>query len=496
MKEIRFFHRRFNFTSKPVDRVKCEHSLAHSLRIAPPTTANKAKKLEWNEELADSNLIWLGSNILSLNSVSEEERLELLYQFAPEPKIRNQSKLQTQQRQYRLKIKKAIESETSKGNVDVAKFLQDILNTKGHVSYSRIEQFKKLPMQRKGQRIKMLETYLNAYNQLQQRPAANHVFLQEGIFKVPHRWNVGTEVISVEEYILFTQRFLDDHFPDYPVRAIIAHDDERSIEATTGAHTHYFISGQNSQTGKYDLRKTQIRVVNEYISSSFPEEELLPDDGKLSRKLTKKFGHYFQCMVMDYANEHLFKSKALRADFAPETEQKSELRKKMDREASLPKSERSHNHYTHQLELAQAKVQSAEQQYDKLLENTQSLERQFEKLLDEVTEVQINFSELQVEKDTVMTEVSELQAHKSRLSQLTKELTEAIVPKLVSVFKKVLLALNARDQKMATKQIEYLDSAFSAALELPPSVAQGINREIKAIKKANTTIEAETSMDK
>ncbi|MEZ8775752.1 hypothetical protein [Vibrio sp. 10N.247.310.17] len=266
MKEIRFFHRRFNFTSKPADRVKCEHSLAHSLRIAPPIAANKTKKLEWNEELADSNLIWLGSNILPLNSVSEEERLELLYQFAPQPKIRNQSKLQTQQRQYRLKIKKAIESETSKGNVDAAKFLQDVLNTKGHVSYSRIEQFKKLPMQRKGQRIKMLETYLNAYNQLQQRPAANHVFLQEGIFKVPHRWDVGTDVISVEEYMLFTQKFLDDHFPDYPIRAIIAHDDERSIEVTTGAHTHYFISGQNSQTGKYDLRKTQIRVVNEYIS--------------------------------------------------------------------------------------------------------------------------------------------------------------------------------------------------------------------------------------
>lgn len=66
MKEIRFFYRRFNFTSKPGDRVKCEHSLAHSLRIAPPTAANKAKKLEWNEELADSNLIWLGSNILPL----------------------------------------------------------------------------------------------------------------------------------------------------------------------------------------------------------------------------------------------------------------------------------------------------------------------------------------------------------------------------------------------------------------------------------------------
>ncbi|EOG7786256.1 hypothetical protein ACSW0U_000269 [Vibrio fluvialis] len=496
MKEIRFFHRRFNFTSKPGDRVKCEHSLAHSLRIAPPTAANKAKKLEWNKELAGSNLIWLGSNILSLNSVSEEERLELLYQFAPEPKIRNQSKLQTQQRQYRLKIKKAIESETSKGNVDVAKFLQNILNTKGHVSYSRIEQFKKLPMQRKGQRIKMLETYLNAYNQLQQRPAANHVFLQEGIFKVPHQWNVSNDTITLEEYILFTRKFLKHHYPAYDIQAIIGHDDERSVDVNTGAHTHYFISGRNNQTGEYDLRKTQINVVNEYIRENYPSEKLLPENGKLTRKLIQKFGHYHQRMMLDFSNEQLFKSKSLKAEFAPETEQKSALRKKIDKEANLPKSARSHNYYTHQLELVQAKVHSAEQQYNELVENTHSLKDNFDKLLNDVAQVQVNLSELQIEKDTVTTEITELKDQQSRLSQLALELTDAIVPRLVSVFKKVLLAINARDNKVAKKQAEYLDSAFSVALELPPSVAQGITREIEAIKKTNTTIEAEASMDK
>ncbi len=213
MKEIRFFHRRFNFTSKPVDRVKCEHSLAHSLRIAPPTAVNDSKRLEWNQELAEANLIWLGSKVLPLHSLPEDERLELLYQLAPQPKVRNQSKLQTQQRQYRLKMNNAIKSETAKGNTEAAQFLQAVLNSKGHVPYSRIEQFKKLRMQRKKQRIKMLETYLNAYNQLQQRPVANNVFLQEGIFKVPHQWNVDNDTITLKEYISFTRKFFGTPLP-------------------------------------------------------------------------------------------------------------------------------------------------------------------------------------------------------------------------------------------------------------------------------------------
>ncbi len=289
---------------------------------------------------------------------------------------------------------------------------------------------------------------------------------------------------------------MEHHYPAYDIQAIIGHDDERSVDFNTGAHTHYFISGRNNQTGEYDLRKVQISVVNEYIRENYPSETLLPENGKLTRKLSQKFGHYHQQMVFDFANEHLFKNKGLKAEFAPETEQKSAQREKMNKEASLPKSARSHNYYTHQLELVQAKVHSAAQQYNELVENTHSLKDNFDTLLNDVAQVQVNLSELQVEKDTVTTEIAELKAQQSRLSQLALELTDAIVPRLVSVFKKVLLAINARDNKMATKQAEYIDSAFNAALELPPSVAQGIAREIKAVREASINVEAEASLDK
>lgn len=309
MKEIRLFHRRFNFSSKPADRLKCEHSLAHSLRIRPPTAVKHTKKLEWNHELLEENLIWINGQQSSLLTWSEEERLELLYQIAPLPKKLNQTKLQTQLRQYRKKMKGAVESEQNKGNKVAADFLQAVINTDKFIPYSRIDAFTKLSMQRKKQRIKMLETYLNAHNQLHQKPPANNLYVQEGILKVPHQWGVGTDVISLPEYIDFTRQFLEQHFPDYEIKAIVGHDDERSTEANTGAHTHYFLSGKNRVTGEFDLRKQQIAVVNEYIKRTEPSTSLLPSDGKLTRKLSQKFGRYFQKMLFDYANQHLFLDK-------------------------------------------------------------------------------------------------------------------------------------------------------------------------------------------
>ncbi|MDE1294521.1 hypothetical protein [Vibrio aestuarianus] len=108
MKDIHHFHRRVNYTSQSVSRVKCEASLKHSLRIMVTLSDSKAKskptkKLEWNEELSAQNLIWCNGRLSPLDTWSEEARTDLLYQMAPTPRIRNQKGLQTQHRQYRKK---------------------------------------------------------------------------------------------------------------------------------------------------------------------------------------------------------------------------------------------------------------------------------------------------------------------------------------------------------------------------------------------------------
>ncbi|EPQ9981830.1 hypothetical protein ACUY0P_004123 [Vibrio parahaemolyticus] len=500
-REIHHFHRRFNYTSQSVSRLKCESSLKHSLRITVTLSDSQAKTkptktLEWNEELSDRNLIWCNSKLSQLDDWSEEARTELLYRIAPVPRLHKQKELQTQHRQYRLKLKKAITSETRKGNVEAAEFLQTVLDTEGHIPYSRIDKFAKLTMQRKSQRIKMLGTYLNAHNQVQSRPPTNAVYLQEGILKVPHRWGVSSDTLSLAEYIEFTHKFLTHYFPQYSIQAIIGHDDERNIGQNTGCHPHYFLSGRNSETGEYDLHKRQIQVVNEYVHQVFLVKDFFPKDGKLSRVESQDFGRFFQMMVKDFANEHLFHAKGLNITFAPETERRSERRKEMNREARLPKSERSYNYYSHQLELVLDKIELTEKKHASLLNEQEKVERLLAQLIDDTAQAQARLSQLQVERDFVQIEVSDLTAESSRLTTLTQELTQALVPRLVEVFKKVLLAINAKDKNMLNKQAEYLESAFNAAIELSPSVAQGIAREIKAVKEASTNIEAEASLDK
>lgn len=326
MKSIRFFHRRYNFTSNQKDRSRCERSLMHSLRIS--TDAKPTKQFEWNEDLSDSNLVWLNGETLQLNSLSDEHKKRLLFTTAPAPLIRDHTKLQTRQRQYRKKIKTAITAEYKNGNGTAAKFLEEVLDSLGHISYSKIDLFKTMEMSRKNQRIKMLETYLDAHNQMQSRPNLNCTFIQEGIFKIPHQWKVGNDLIPLHEYVDFTATFLTHHFPDYPIKMVIGHDDERHAQENTGAHTHYFLSAKNKITGESDLLRSQKIVVNQYIEKVGLKDKALPVDADLSVEQRKFFGEMFQKMVFDYANQHLFKQKGLIAELAPETERCSQAASK------------------------------------------------------------------------------------------------------------------------------------------------------------------------
>ncbi|MEZ8858099.1 hypothetical protein AB6E16_21745 [Vibrio atlanticus] len=498
--DIRQFSGKYNFTSQSVSRLKCEASLKHSLRITSPLAGSQArdkstKKLEWNDALSSNNLIWCNGKLSQLDTWSEETRMELLYRIAPVPRIKNQKRLQTQHRQYKQKMQKAIASESKNGNHEAAEFLQATLDTDGHVSYSKIDKFGRLTMQRKKQRIKMLETYLNAHNQVHRRAPTNAVYLQEGIFKVPHQWQVGSDTVSLEEYIELTRKFLTYHFPQYPIEAIIGHDDERSVEQNTGCHPHYFLSGRNSDTGKFDLHKRQIQVVNEYIKQVYSVDDFFPKDSKLSREESQDFGRFFQKMVKDFANEHLFHAKGLNVVFAPETERQSERRQEMNREASLPKSERNYNYHTHQLELIQDKIELTEKKHVNLLIEQDKIEKHLTNLIGDTAQEQAKLGQSQVERDMMQIEVSDLKAESSRLTTLTQNLTQELVPKLVDIFRKVLLSINAKDKGVLKKQSEYLASALDSTLDLPPELSDKIAGEVALLREPDNQNDNNTDLE-
>ncbi|HHG3597571.1 TPA: hypothetical protein ACPVZ2_004321 [Vibrio parahaemolyticus] len=354
---VRLFHRHVNFNSTSNSRKACETSLKHSLRIAPPS--DSVKKLEWNPELTSTNLLYKAGKLYRLNNqISDDQRWKVLLDIAPKPKIKNHTKYQTQHRQYRKKLKDAAKAERKLGNEVSAECLERIVEEKGVIKRTHIQDIHQVGFSRYKQRIGAIRKYVIAHNKLcQYPPSANSTFVQEGIFKIPHQWEVTSDDISLREYVLATKQFLEFHFPEHPIKAIVGHDDERSENEKTGLHTHYFLDGKNQKTGEYDLRKHQILVVNEYLAKQGLEDELLPVNQDLTRHQSRAFGHYWQCLVQDFMNAHLLNPKNLHAEFTDETEKKSEQYQYMIRQGKLPKSQRDFSYQTRLLENLKREIQ-------------------------------------------------------------------------------------------------------------------------------------------
>ncbi|WP_406734712.1 hypothetical protein RJD39_17330 [Vibrio scophthalmi] len=497
-RNIHLFHRRINFNSQSKSRKKCEHSLAHSLRIVPSTPSAKTKKLEWDRSLNANNLIWIHGKTFRLNQLNETERKQLLERVVPQPKVASQSKVQTRLRQYRLKVKKAIESETNKGNLAAAQLLQQVLNADTEILPERIKKFETLVMQRKDQRIKMLDKFIQAHNLLHDKAPANNVYVQEGIIKIPHQWNVGTDVIPLQEYIDFTQHFLSKHFPQHEIKLIVGHDDERSANQNTGAHIHYILSGKNRDTGEYDLRKQQIVVVNQYIQKlQIPNMGLFPENGKLTRKQYQDFGRYFQRMLYDFANRHWLKPKGLVAVFSPESEKRSERRQKMNEEAKLPKSERSYNYYTHKLSLVKQELKrevALQEQFSDENRHLQTINCQLkadnQKQHKENIQLNIRSSELAMENDALKRKITQKQAGLAQLevkyaqvSELLNKISNRTIEILQSAFKQLLYSLHAKDKGARTMSFEFLQRAFKEKENLPEEFSKAIDAAADEIKK-------------
>lgn len=225
----------------------------------------------------------------------------------------------------------------------------------------------------------MLEIYLKSHNALHQSvDNENAVFVQEGLFKIPHQWGIGTDVIAKTEYITVLRDFLQYYFPDYKIEAIVCHHDERALGEDTGCHPHYFLSGRNRKTGAYDLHKQQISVINNYISRLGEKNDRFPADCILTYKQAQIFGEYFQNLFFDFINHNLLAKKDLVAEFADETVRKSDERKEMNRQSKLPKAQRSHNLATRQAEVAQKRlnelIESEQREQAKIKRASESLD--------------------------------------------------------------------------------------------------------------------------
>lgn len=353
-------------------------SLRHSLRIP----ASQTKKLEWFDEQSHLNLIWLPeTGTIKLNDCLKEQREYLLAKITDEaesPTLTKNDRTELLEARTKLKnkVKNASKKETDEGSVLA---FQNILNVKGVADtqqlLSDLDQF---DIKRKSQKLDTARQFLECHNEIERGPKPlikkNQAVIQEAFFKFPTRNEV--KGISPEKRIELIKGFYQAAFPQYPIHFIVLHGDEDPEQTDHSDHPHLFISTKNSKTGRYDLRETQVKVVNAYLDKVRPGADHISErPDYLESQLL--FG-YLQDMFYAYTNNRLLKDTPYRAKKHEKTQAHMNKLRYINKEAKKPKSERAFNIYTlakEQRDEAIKKTELAKQEALKAQEYTKKSKR-------------------------------------------------------------------------------------------------------------------------
>ncbi|MGY2253913.1 hypothetical protein [Pseudomonas reactans] len=337
-------------------RLQLFKSLRHSLRIP----ASEPKKLEWFDEQSHLNLIWLpDTGTIRLNGFRREDRQALIDRItdeAEEPTFTNSNRTQLMERRTKLKnsIKNASKKETEEGSITA---FQRILNVKGVADTEQLlSDLALFDIKRKSQKLDTARQFLDCHNEIErgQKPLIkkNQAVIQEAFFKFPAQNEI--KGISPESRIDLIKNFYETVFPEYPIHFIVLHGDEDVDLTEHSDHPHLFISTKNRETGRYDLRETQIKKVNSYLKKHRPGRDPISETPDyLESQLL--FG-YLQDMFYAYTNNRLLKDTPYYAKKHEKTEGHMNKLRYINGEAKKPKSERAFNLY----ELAKIKREEAE----------------------------------------------------------------------------------------------------------------------------------------
>lgn len=426
MKQVMMLYKRLNFNSTGASRFKMRASLKHSLRIIDEFNESEKDGWQWDESRTDSNLIYINDELKNFSEFLPEEREKLLDDcFAPPQPLNKKSLVKTYSA-YKIKLKNAVDKET---NSEAKVVLQAILNTPQDQEIDAnvfVAQLEPIAVVRKNQRIGMIERFADAHNALLGTVDKKKTFIQEGIFKFPRPKNKNqdelTNELSPENYIFHMRHFLQTYFADYPIKTIVAHVDEDKV------HSHYYLSGLNSQTNELDLNKREIEVVNNYIRTLKGVDlisELIPVGKKLNYAERQRFGRHFQRFFYEFTNQHLLNPKGVEAIISDEAERKSDIAIKRNNENRLPKGFRSHNLAKLEAELAEEKAKRAEAKIKEAKALVEKVNKITAAKINKITEAK---AELKVINDEIFTGKAEAAINEQVNAQLnidkTRMLTE------------------------------------------------------------------------
>lgn len=349
-KTVTMIYKHLNFQNDRLGKSKLLKSLAHSLRISPSdkNKINKTKALEWDEDLAHTNLIFaahLGSKPVRLDTLTEEQKVKIQTGFIgkinyeQKQKDSNSETLDTL-RKYKAKVNKWSKSITD--NTDPIKiFLDKILDEKSPVQIeSEINTLTQFEFARKNQKTETVRKFLELHNEVIENKSdisRNKIFIQEAFFKIPSHNNVN---ISTSDLVTNIHSFYKDNFPDYPVKLIVFHGDE------VGNHPHIFIDAKNQRTGKYDLLTAQKNFVNdniEKLKDEYPDAKRL-DFSERDYSAKKLQAQYFQTLFYQHSNKMLNKYD-IEAKKLEKTKENNARMALIEADAKKPKIEREYSFF-------------------------------------------------------------------------------------------------------------------------------------------------------
>lgn len=324
-------------------------SLEHSLRLV------QKHGMEFNLELKMNNLIVHNNKIIQLETLSKDERREILNGIVEPAVAISQSKhLSTVNNsdlsKYSYKLKQLIQKNESP---ELSSFLESVLTNKDEPinKGETLAQLDLLTLKRKEQKKSCLSTYIDLHNSKIElsKPIPDNfhqkrTVVQEAFWKFP--FNQKVDNIKPVHYIRTINSFYKEHFPDYPIKLIVFHGDEISSPHDNGlaVHPHIFIDGKNSKTNKYDIIDQEFKIVNEFRALK-GLEPLDRHDGKYSTSV--QLGVDYQEMIYKHVNQKLHEyNYNISVEVIPDSPEKKARNRLIKKDTSQPKIDRVYNSIT------------------------------------------------------------------------------------------------------------------------------------------------------
>ena len=288
------------------------------------------------------------------------------------------------------------------------------------------------------QRIDLLENYTTKKQEIEQNAPDRAVSrtvnrVKEIILVIPEPNKLAITKGYTDLLQKAMHQFYQKNFPNNKMLFSFSHLDE------TTNHVHAFLDLQNTKTGKYDFSAQEFEFASQYYAKNKARLDKISEpptleDFKLPNRSEEKQNHRFirereswKSKVMQAAFYEHFNGLAaaygLQAKFLPKTKEKQEFLSKIEQEAKKPKSERSHNHYTRQVEKLEQELTQKKEELTEQKTTIVTLNTTISNLKSTVTNYKTTIQTLEIQANEQRKENNELDHHKQKLNDEISEKT-------------------------------------------------------------------------